>query len=265
MPNPECSPRASRIAGPARRASAAWPGPAARLPKLARFAKVARLKSDEFIREVDEELQREKLGELWKRYGGLLAGAAVAVVLATAGWVGWQRWQEQRRDQEAASFAERELVARSGNSAEAVAGLLDFARDASPGFAAVARLHAAALAGRAADEAGALAALDAVAADGRADPLLRDAARLLAASRRIEIEDPRSLVASLEPFAADGAPWRHAARQLLAAAQLRAGARPEAVATLRRLVEDAEAPAGLRGRAAELLEALGAPQARSTS
>lgn len=223
------------------------------------------MKSDEFIREVDEELQREKLGDLWKRYGGLVVGAAVAVVLATAGWVGWQRWQENRRAQEAASFAERELVARSGSPTEAAAGLLDFAQDASPGFAAVARLHAAALAGRGKDEAGALAALDAVAADASADPLLRDAARLLAASRRLEVEDPRALVASLEPLAADGAPWRHAARELLAAAQLRAGARQDAVATLHRLVEDAEAPASLRGRAAELLEALGAPRARSTS
>lgn len=223
------------------------------------------MKSDEFIREVDEELQREKLGDLWKRYGSLVVAGAVAVVLATAGWVGWQRWQEHRRAQEAASFAERELVALSGAPAEAASGLLDFARDASPGFAAVARLHAAALSGRAADETGALAALDAVAADASADPLLRDAARLLAASRRIEVEDPRGLVASLEPLAADGAPWRHAARQLLAAAQLRAGDRQEAVATLRRLVEDAEAPTGLRGRAAELLEALGAPMARSTS
>jgi hypothetical protein len=226
---------------------------------------VIRLKSDEFIREVDEELQREKLGDLWKRYGGLVIGAAVAVVLATAGWVGWQRWQDHRRGQEAERFAQRELAALSGAPAEAAAGLLDFAREASPGFAAVARLHAAALAGRAADPAGALAALDAVAADPAADPLLRDAARLLAASRRLEVEDPGALVAGLQPLAADGAPWRHAARQLLAAAQLRAGARQEAVATLRRLVDDAEAPAGLRGRAAELLEALGAPSARSTS
>lgn len=223
------------------------------------------MKSDEFIREVDEELQREKLGELWKRHGWLVVGAAVAVVLATAGWVGWQRWQEHRRAQEAERFAVHEQAARSAAPAEAAAGLLDFAKEASPGFAAVARLHAAALSGRAADETGALAALDAVAADSSADPLLRDAARLLAASRRLEVEDPRNLLASLEPLAAEGMPWRHAARQLLAAVQLRAGAREEAVATLRRLVEDAEAPASLRGRAAELLEALGAPVTRSTS
>jgi hypothetical protein len=53
---------------------------------------------------------------------------------------------------------------------------------------------------------------------------------------------------------------------LLAAAQLKAGAREDAIASLRRIVEDAEAPATLRNRAAELLDALGAPlPARSTS
>lgn len=220
------------------------------------------MKSDEFIREVDEELQREKLAELAKRYGWIAVTAAVGLVLATAAWVGWQRWDEHRRNAEAERFASVEgLVAPAGP--ETVSALLDFAREASPGFAALARLRAA---GRAEDERAALEALDAVAADPKADPLLKDAARLMAAARRLDRDDPATLARSLEPLASDGAPWRHVARQLLAAAQLKAGAREDAIVSLRRIVEDAEAPATLRNRAAELLDALGAPlPARSTS
>lgn len=220
------------------------------------------MKSDEFIREVDEELQREKLAELAKRYGWIAVTAAVGLVLATAAWVGWQRWDEHRRNAEAERFASVEgLVAPAGP--ESVSALLDFAREASPGFAALARLRAA---GRAEDERAALEALDAVAADPKADPLLKDAARLMAAARRLDRDDPATVARSLEPLAGDGGPWRHVARQLLAAAQLKAGAREDAIASLRRIVEDAEAPATLRNRAAELLDALGAPlPARSTS
>lgn len=219
------------------------------------------MKSDEFIREVDEELQREKLAELAKRYGWIALAGAVGIVLATAGWVGWQRWQEHRRTVEAERYAASEQRA-AGGGAEAVTALLDFAREASPGFATLARLHAAAVA---TDEESALRALDAVAADPDADPLLKDAALLMAVSRRIDRDDPIELARRLEPLAVDGGPWRHVARQLQAAAQLRAGAREQAVATLRRITEDAEAPPTLRGRAAELLDALGAPAVRSTS
>jgi len=220
------------------------------------------LKSDEFIREVDEELQREKLAELAKRYGWIAVTAAVGLVLATAAWVGWQRWNEYRHNTEAERFAAADgLIGPAGP--ETVSALLHFAREASPGFSALARLRAAA---RAEDDGVALEALEAVAADPAADPLLKDAARLMAAARRLDRDDPATVARSLEPLAGDGGPWRHVARQLLAAAQLKAGARDDAIASLRRLVEDGEAPPTLRSRAAELLDALGAPlPARSTS
>lgn len=220
------------------------------------------MKSDEFIREVDEELQREKLAELAKRYGWIAVAAAVGVVLATAAWVGWQRWNEHRRETEAERFAAVDgLVGPAGP--ETVAALLHFAREASPGFSALARLRAAA---RAEDDRTALEALDAVAADPVADPLLKDAARLMAAARRVGRDDPGAVARSLESLAGDGGPWRHVARQLVAAAQLEADAREQAIAALRRIVEDGEAPPTLRSRAAELLDALGAPlPARSTS
>lgn len=219
------------------------------------------MKSDEFIREVDEELQREKLLEFGKRYGWIALAGAIGLVLATAGWVGWQRWQEQRANAEAERYAASERRAAGGDP-EAVGALLDFALEASSGFAALARLHAAAIA---ADDEAALRALDAVAADPAADPLLKDAALLMAASRRVDRDDPAEIGRRLAPLAVDGGPWRHVARPLQAAAELRAGSREQAIATLRRIVEDAEAPASLRSRADELLEALGASTGRSST
>ena len=42
----------------------------------------------QFIREIDEELRRERLMKLWERYGAYAVGAAVLIVAATAGWRG---------------------------------------------------------------------------------------------------------------------------------------------------------------------------------
>ncbi len=219
------------------------------------------MKADEFIREVDEELQREKLAALAKRYGWIAIAAAAALVLGTAGWVGWQRWQEHRRLTEAQRYAELER-SLGDRGVETARALLSFAQEAGPGFATIARLQAAAATG---GDALAVEALERIAADPSADRLLQDGAQLLLASRRIGHADPAELVRRLEPLATDGNPWRHLARQLQAAAHLEAGAREQAVLVLRRIADDPEAPAALRARVVELLDALGAPLARPIS
>jgi hypothetical protein len=63
-------------------------------------------------------------------------------------------------------------------------------------------------------------------------------------------------MARLKPLAAEGA-MRHLARELEAVLLLKSGKTAEVKAALARLADDAEAPAGVRGRAAELLAALG--------
>ena len=40
------------------------------------------MKSEEFIREIDEDLRREKMAQLWRRYGGVILGA-----IGLWGWV----------------------------------------------------------------------------------------------------------------------------------------------------------------------------------
>ena len=43
----------------------------------------------DILREVDEELRRERYQKLWERYGIYVVGAALVLVLAVAGWRGW--------------------------------------------------------------------------------------------------------------------------------------------------------------------------------
>ena len=39
------------------------------------------MKSEEFIREVDEELRRDRIAMLWRRYGSVVLAVAVLIVL----------------------------------------------------------------------------------------------------------------------------------------------------------------------------------------
>ena len=40
------------------------------------------MSDDSFIREVDEELRSEQVQQVWQRYGKLIVGGAIAIVLA---------------------------------------------------------------------------------------------------------------------------------------------------------------------------------------
>ncbi len=73
----------------------------------------------QFIREIEEELRRDRLVKLWERYGHYAVGAAVLIVALTAGWRGWD-WYQTREGIKAGSRFEAALgLAESGKQADA--------------------------------------------------------------------------------------------------------------------------------------------------
>ena len=218
------------------------------------------MKADEFVREVNEEMQRDRLLSLWRRYGVLVIALAVLAVVGTAGWVGWQAWRDHRLEADAARFNIAE-TALSAGKAEAAAG--QFAAIAGDGGAqgALARLREADARFAAHDRAGALAALHRLAANANAPPLLKGLAAVLAAQHELATGAPAALRAALEPQAVAGAPWQFLARELLALVDLRTGDVDAARRRLTDLGKEAGLPADQQQRVEELLAAIGGPTA----
>src|ERR1700754_2012346 len=54
------------------------------------------MSSDTLIREVDEELRRDRMRKLWRQTGPWIIAGAVAVVLGVAGYEGWTWWQKSQ-------------------------------------------------------------------------------------------------------------------------------------------------------------------------
>jgi hypothetical protein len=217
------------------------------------------LKSDEFIREVDEELQRDKLKALWDRFGSLVIALAVLLVVGVAGYEGWKAWQRSQRHAEAERFAAAEADLAAQRWQAAASAFDSFAADASPGYGALARLREAAALEGAGDTAGAAAALDRLAADSGADPLLRDLATLLSVSAQVDTGDPQTLRGRLLPLAEAGRPWRSSARELLALLAIRTGEIEQARSTLEDLAKDGALPLAQQQRVEALRQSLGAP------
>jgi len=215
------------------------------------------LASDGFIREVDEELQRDRMAQLWKRYGALAIGVVLVVVAATAGKVGWDAWQARQMEQQGAAFAAAEAALERNDLAAAADQFASLAATQRGDAGALARLREARARIAAGDSEAGLALLDTLAGDTRIDAVLRDYAAVTAAQRRLGHADPVTLRAELRARMADDAPFRHSAREIAALAALEAGDEPGAIETLQQLQADIATPDAMRRRAGELLATLG--------
>jgi hypothetical protein len=208
----------------------------------------------DIIREIDEDLRRDNLEKLWRKYGIYALGLAVIVVLGIAAYTGWQRYSENRQAERARQYESAlQLIAagdaKAGDQLQALAG-------GSDGYAALARLQAAALKARAGDVAGAVDIYEQLAADSGVDAHLRDLAVILLALHTADTAAPEALAKRLEPLTAAGNPWRYTALEITAVLARRNGDMARAEQILTGLADDLDAPQGLRQRATEMLAAL---------
>jgi hypothetical protein len=210
--------------------------------------------------EVAEDLRADRAKLLLKQYAPLLLAAAVLVVVLAGGWRAWQWYDAKRAAEIADSYIAAMKVADGKTDADKLAAAKDFlavADKAGTGYRTLARLNAAGLQAGAGDLAGANALWTQIAADGSADPLLRDLATLQWALHNLDSADPATLEAKLSPISIAPNPWHALAAEALALLDLRRG-RPDAARdSLKLLAQDPSAPEGVRHRAEGLLGRIG--------
>ena len=209
----------------------------------------------DIFREIDEELRRENLLKLWSRYGKYVIAGVIAVVLIVAGFAAWREHRASERRAQGARYTSALALARQGKEAEAAKLFASLSQEGGGYGVAGAFEHAEILA-KSGDRKGAVAAYDKLAGSSGADPEFRDLAVLLAVMHDLPDGDPKAAIDRLRPLTASGSPWRASALDLTAAAKLKAGDRGGALEIYRQLADDADAPQGLRGRAAEMAAAL---------
>jgi len=212
--------------------------------------------------EVGEDIRNARLKSLWDRYGVLVIGAAVALVVGVAVTVYWQN-AERKQSQTAATelFAGERMLAE-GKTAEAVEHFSKLSETSeSKGYLLLLQMKQAAAKTEAGDTAGAVAIYDAMAADGRFESVMRDLASLKAAMLLADSISPDELKLRLAPLAKPENPWRHSAREMLAFLALRQGDVEAARMGFQELADDLASSQGVRARAAEILQALPASAA----
>lgn len=210
--------------------------------------------TDSFIDEVTEEVRRDRLFAAMRRYGWIGILLVVAIVAGAA----LNEWQKARAEAEAQAFGDALMAAMSAETPAARAEALAGVPAEGPERAALQGFLAAASALEAGDAPAALAAWDAIAADGTLPETWRHLALLkhvVAAGAGMPGSERG---AALETLAAPGAPYRMLALEQQALDLVAAGETEAAVERLRALLQEPGVTSGLRRRATQLMVALGA-------
>ena len=213
---------------------------------------------DSLIREIDEDLRKERYAKLWKSYGNYVIAGAVALVVGVAGFQGWYTYDLDRREAAGEQLVRAMALSRDDPSA-ALGALRSLAENAGGGYAPLARFQEAALLARGGDQQAAITIYRELATEAD-DPIYRDLAVVLGAQHQLASAgssvDRVEVERTLQPITADDNPWRYSAREILGVLALQAGDNAKAVEIFSALAADLGAPQGMRLRAAELQAAV---------
>ncbi|MEM8537796.1 MAG: hypothetical protein AAGF56_08030 [Pseudomonadota bacterium] len=208
--------------------------------------------TDSFIEEVTEEVRREKLFKMVRRYGWI----AVLLVVLLVGGATWFELQKAAARNDAQAFGDAILSALSAEDRAERAEALTAVEAPGPSADAMLQLLTAAELGA---ENPAEAAQNLLTLSDRTD--VPDIYRSLAILKAVMIPesglDPQDRRARLEDLALTGGLMRLLAGEQLAMLDIEEGATEAAVSRLQELYVDAEASQGLRERARGVIVALG--------
>jgi hypothetical protein len=217
---------------------------------LAKYCRRSKLsETDSFIEEVSEEVRRDKLFKLFKKYGWILALAVIVIVGGTA----YNEWNKAQKQAEARLAGDLMRAALAAKDPAALAPLVETGSDS----AVLAQLLQANLLLEAQDTAGALAALQAVANNSTAPVVYTDLAWLKIVMIDGEHMPENERNGAYDRLTQPDAPYRPLALEQRAMQYVREGNGEAAKTDLALILAGQSASPAMRNRAQQLIVALG--------
>ncbi|KAA2312707.1 hypothetical protein DL237_18905 [Pseudooceanicola sediminis] len=209
--------------------------------------------TDSFIDEVNDEVRRDRLFALMRRYGWI----AVVVVIAIVGGAAWLEYSRSQTESDAQAFGDAILNALDDEtSQERIAALQAIPTD-RPGQAALVAFLASSEAAAGADDKQAAAdALNGVGGEGL-EPFYAQLAQFKRLMLATDTMEPQARREEFRQLAAPGSPLGLLAQEQIALTYVEEGDTAKAISTLQDILDDAEVTQSLRQRASQLMVALG--------
>ena len=200
----------------------------------------------DIFREVEEDVRRERLEQIWKQYGDYIVAAVALIILAAAAVRLWLVYEARQTAAASDHYLTAEQLSESGQFRAASEEFARLARTAPSGYAKLAQLQEANAFVASDNKPAALAIYRRLVDDN--DQMLSAIARLRTAWLIVDGAPKSDVQSLLQPLNAAGSAWQPLAREILAYADYRAGAIQQALTEFQSLAKDSKAPSGVRGR-----------------
>ncbi|MEE9313588.1 MAG: tetratricopeptide repeat protein [Rhizobiaceae bacterium] len=212
------------------------------------------MSDDSFIREVDEELRSDRFQEFWTKYGKVIIGLALAIVIATAGYRYWEFTNNAKSAAAGDAFMDAVQLADDGKHDEALAAFKALEGEGSPAYKSMALLRSAAERALKGDSEGAVKDYDAVIADTGANINMRSLARVRAGMLLVDSGSVADVQSRVSPLTGPGAPYRNSAREAIGLAFYKAGELDDAFKEFDLIAKDADITPAMRQRMRIMLD-----------
>lgn len=218
--------------------------------------------SDSFIDEVTDEVRRDRLFAMFRRYGWI-AGVLVVLIVGGAAYFEYSRSQDRAG---AEAFGDAVLTAlEQGEPAERAAAL-DAIEPGSPDAGAILKLSRAAELVKTGDTEAAVAELNSVSDAADVTVIYRSLAKFRALALQGDTLSPDERRSGYEDLSGAGSPIRLLALEQIAMTYVEEGERDEALSRLVSLQDEAGATADLLRRISQMIVVLGgAPEGADTA
>jgi len=209
--------------------------------------------NDSFIDEVTEDLRRDRLFLMLRRYGWI----AVLLIVALVAGAAWREYTRSRDAAAAQAFGDAILAAEAADDAAGQAQALASVPTVNPRQTVLRDIMAANALVEAGNVAEAAQRFDAAAIKAGEDAVIRDLSALKSVIAQGADMDPATRDAVLMRLSTPGAPFELIALELKAVALSGAGRRDDAVTLIRQIQQKAGLSQQMRQRLAEHLITLG--------
>lgn len=213
--------------------------------------------SETFLREVDENLRRDRLRDFAKAYGNWIIAGVILFLAASGGFIWWKQHQVQRSEGHVEEISAIYRDIGTGKISNAPKQLDQLAESGSKAIRASALFSAAAVALEQNDHKLAISKYREIAGDSGLPQPYRDVALIRQTALEFDQIKPDEVISRLQPFAKPGNPWFGTAGEMTALAMIKQGKKDAAGRLFGAIAKDKSVPESIRARAVQIAGSLG--------
>jgi hypothetical protein len=221
--------------------------------------------SETFVREVDENLRRDRLRDFFRQNGAWLIVGLILFLAACGGIIWYQQHREKLAEKHVEQLAQIYKDIGTGDTAKVPQQLDDLSDANSKAVRATAMFTRAAVAIQQNDQKAAIATFKSIADDGSLPDAYRNAALIRQTALEFDQLQPQQVIARLQPLAKAGNPWFGSAGEMTALALVKQGKPQEAGRLFAAMAKDKTVPDSIRNRSIQISGSLGVDSSAALS